>query len=211
MIESAIVDKPIDGTVIDVGFVRGAMFTCFFGSTFAYVFFVVLALRAMGETLAVFRSTARLPMPFGLAVVVAVVVVVDDGNVMLLLLQLLLLVLVDVVLVPFDNGIADNSSLLVAAPDGRTTIFARSFRRLGNAFIWVLKNPVIFVCERMFGALPLLMLLLIPEVTVAEDFDPFGILLVRFESVRLFASVSHSAIELFAVELLLERLRLFTV
>lgn len=62
---------------------------------------------------------------------------------------------------------------------------------------------MIFVCERIFDALPLLkLLLLIPEVTVAEDFDPlpFGIQLVRFESVRLITSVSHSAIELFAVE-----------
>lgn len=105
--------------MIDVALVRGAMFTCFFGSTFAYVFFVVLALREMGETLAVFRSTARLPVPFGLVVVV----MVDGGNVsnftvllmlMLLLLLLLLLMpmpaLVDVVMVPFDNGIADGSS-----------------------------------------------------------------------------------------------------
>lgn len=96
---------------------------------------------------------------------------------------------------------------MVETPDGRTTIFARSFRRLGNAFICVLKNPVILVCERIFGALPLLMLLLIPEVTVAEDFDPFGIQLVRFESVRLVASVSHSVLELFAVELLAETVK----
>lgn len=86
-------------------------------------------------------------------------------------------------------------------PDGRTTTLARSFRRLGNAFICVLKNPVILVCERIFGALPLLMLLLIPEVMVAEDFDPFGILLVRFES------VSHSVIELFAVEVFTETVK----
>lgn len=156
--------------------VRGAMFTCFFGSTFAYVFFVVVDLREMGETLAVFRSTALLAVPFERVVVV--VAVVEDGNEsnfvvllqIVLLLLLLLLVLVDVVVVPFVAGIADASTkirgssfccseLLFATPDGRTTIFVRSFRRLGRAFICVLKNPVIFVCERiLFGALPLLIL-----------------------------------------------------
>lgn len=54
---SAIDGRPIDGTVIDVVFVRGAIFTCFFGSTFAYDFFMALDFREMGDTLAVFRST----------------------------------------------------------------------------------------------------------------------------------------------------------
>lgn len=94
--------------MIDVVLVRGAMFTCFFGSTFAYVFFVVLDLREMGETLAVFRSTALFSVPFVWAV--------DDGGnvsnfaVMLLLLFMLTLVLVDVAMVPFDNGVVDVST-----------------------------------------------------------------------------------------------------
>lgn len=183
--------KPIDGTVIDVVLVRGAILTCFFGNT--YVFFVAFDLREMGETLAVFRSTALLPMPFELdAAVIGV-----GGNVLMLLL---------VLIVPFDNGISDASINIRGSASfcccccgilaGRTTIFVKSFRRLGNAFICVLKNPVIFVCERMFDALPLLILLLIPEVTVAEDFNPllFDMLPVRFES------VSYSDIVPFAVE-----------
>lgn len=44
--------------VIGVVLVRGAIFTCFFGSTVAYVVFLMaFDLRDMGDTLAVFRST----------------------------------------------------------------------------------------------------------------------------------------------------------
>lgn len=56
--ESAIVVNAIDGIVMDVALVRGAIFTCFFGSTGAYVvFFMAFDLRDMGDTLAVLRST----------------------------------------------------------------------------------------------------------------------------------------------------------
>lgn len=53
---------------------------------------------------------------------------------------------------------------------------------------------MILVCDRIFGALPLLTLL-IPEVTVAEDLNPLLFCApVRFESLRFIvvASVSHS-------------------
>lgn len=64
---SAIVGRPIDGTVIDVVLVRGAILTCFFGSTLAYDFFMAFDLREIGETLAVLRSTfLPLAVPFEL-------------------------------------------------------------------------------------------------------------------------------------------------
>lgn len=72
---------------------------------------------------------------------------------------------------------------------GRTTIFVRSLRRLGSAFICVLKNPVILVCDRIFGALLPLLILFIPEFMVDEDLNPFGIL---FRFVLFIASVSFS-------------------
>lgn len=219
-IVSAIVGRLNDGTVIDVVLVRGAIFTCFFGNTLAYVFFMAFDLREMGDTLAILRSTTFLPLvPFVMAVVVIVVVADDDGNVS---------VLVAVVVVPFVDGIVDGGGVCVVTfastniressfcdsngcccccccefgtkPVDRTTILVKSLRRLGNVFICVLKNPVILVCDRIFGALPLLTL--IPEVMVAEDLNPllFGPL-VRFESFRsVFAvSVSHSAVTLFTV------------
>lgn len=67
---------------------------------------------------------------------------------------------------------------------GRMAVFIKSFRRLGSAFICVLKNPVIFVCDRILSALPFVTQL-VPEIMVAGDLKPF----VRFES---FIVASHS-------------------
>lgn len=76
----------IDGIVIVVACVRGAIFTCFFGSTAAYVvFFMAFDLRDMGDTLAVFRSI--------FFVLVATGLIGGGGRALELQLLLLLLVL----------------------------------------------------------------------------------------------------------------------
>lgn len=177
-IESAIDGRPIDGTVIDVVLVLGAILTCFFGVyTLAYDFFMAFDLREIGETLAVFRSIF-LPNADGFAD--------DDGNASNFM-----------AVEPFCDAATSPNTLFVSSfccvicgiPVGRTTIFAAvwSFRRLGSAFTCVLKKPVILVCDRIFGVLPLLTL--IPEVMVAEDLDPLLFCIL----VRLFvASVSVS-------------------
>lgn len=66
------IESAIDGSFfIDVVSARGAILTCFFGSTLAYDFFIAFDLRAIGDTLAVFRSIFL----FSVLVVVVVVVV----------------------------------------------------------------------------------------------------------------------------------------
>lgn len=141
------VGRPIDGTVIDVVLVRGAILTCFFGSTLAYDFFMAFDLREIGETLAVFRSTflpnemvaaledvdcaagnvsnfmvvILLAMPFTVATVVATAAIVSLNS----LEWSSFCCCVVVVVVECD----------IAVVVGRTTIFVKSFRRLGSAFI----------------------------------------------------------------------------
>lgn len=142
-IESAIDGRPIDDTVIDVVLVRGAILTCFFGSTLAYDFFMAFDLREIGETLAVFRSTFLLDAVAVTTVAVAIAVPPfvdndndddddddDDGSVS---------IFVDM---PFNvlvsHNIFDSSfccEVKCAIAVGRTTTLVKSFRRLGSAFI----------------------------------------------------------------------------
>lgn len=71
------IELVIDGIFfIDVVSVRGAILTCFFGSTLAYDFFIAFDLREIGDTLAVFRSIFL----FNTLVVVVVVVVVSTAE-----------------------------------------------------------------------------------------------------------------------------------
>lgn len=63
---------------------------------------------------------------------------------------------------------------------GRITVFVKSFRRVGNAFICVLKKPVILVCDRILSALPPV-IQFVPDIIRPGDLNPL-LQLFRFES-----------------------------
>lgn len=156
LIVSAIVGRPIDGNVIDVVLVRGAILTCFFGSKLAYdLFFMAFDLREIGETLAVFRSTF---LPSEMVAVVLVMEADDVGNVSNFMVvpfavaaavvTVAAAAVVAVAAIPILSLLNDRvvSSFCCVAlvvvvkcgtvvVVGRTTILVKSFRRLGSAFI----------------------------------------------------------------------------
>lgn len=124
--------------------VRGAMFTCFFGSTGVKDFFVgafdLRDIGASGATLAVFFST-----------------LFSDGAIEVsartFKLHFCCIASVLAVLNTFGTEHSLFSSFFWAGNSvERTAILVRSFLRPGNVFSCDLKNPVILVCEPRFGA-----------------------------------------------------------
>lgn len=136
--------------------VRGAILTCFFGSTLAYdLFFMAFDLREIGETLAVFRSTF---LPSEMVAAVLVMEADDVGNVSSFMVvpfavavgavTMAAAAAVAVAAIPIlsllnDRVVSSFSCVAlvavvrcgIAVVVGRTTILVKSFRRLGSAFI----------------------------------------------------------------------------
>lgn len=150
--------------------VRGAIYTCFFGNTVGYVFFVaaMFDLRAIGvsgATLAVLRSSF-------LSVVALDEWVMDVSARTLRLLpfdwiaSVLLRLAVDMAATEHDAfspcstppifAVVQVVAMVVVATEWPNCItLLRSFFRqtAGNGFSCDLKNPVIFVCDPKFGGL----------------------------------------------------------